>query len=80
MIVLLKLPDVEARTGLAKPTIYARAKSGLFPPPVKIGKRASAWPADEIASVSHAYIAGKTEDEIRELVARIVRERTGLAV
>ena len=40
---LLRLPDVEARTGLKKSAIYAGIKSGTFPVPVKLGPRAAAW-------------------------------------
>ena len=47
---LLRLPDVEARTGLKKSAIYAGIKSGTFPVPVKLGPRAAAWPESEIAS------------------------------
>ena len=79
MNTLLRLPAVMERTGLARPTVYLRAKQGLFPRPVKLGSHLSAWPESEIVAVNAAYIAGKTEDEIRELVARLERERAGLA-
>lgn len=46
---LLRLPDVEARTGLRKSAIYAGMKSGTFPACVKLGARAAAWPESEIA-------------------------------
>lgn len=45
---LLRLPDVEARTGLKKSAIYASMKSGSFPKCLKLGPRASAWPSSEI--------------------------------
>ena len=52
---LLRLPDVEARTGLKKSAIYAGMKNQTFPPCVKLGARAAAWPETEIAE----WIAGK---------------------
>ena len=76
---LLRAKAVIERTGLARSTIYLHAKQGLFPPPVKIGMNVAAWPEQEIRHVMEARIAGKTEDEIRNIVARIIRERTGLA-
>lgn len=39
----LRLPQVEAKVGLKRSTIYAMAKQGEFPSPVKLGARASAW-------------------------------------
>lgn len=45
---VLRLPQVQARTGLARSTIYAAAKQGTFPKPFKIGLRAVAWSESEI--------------------------------
>jgi prophage regulatory protein len=45
---LLRLPAVESRTGLRKSAIYAGMKSGTFPPCLKLGARASAWPSSAI--------------------------------
>lgn len=45
---LLRLPDVMRQTGLRRAAIYARIREGIFPPPVKIGKRAVAWPESEV--------------------------------
>jgi len=72
---LLRLPAVMERTGLARPTVYLRAKQGLFPRPVKLGSRMAAWPENEVAAINAARIAGKSDSEIRELVARLERER-----
>lgn len=45
---LLRLPAVRAITGLQKSSIYAKAKKGTFPKPVKVSSRAVAWRSDEI--------------------------------
>ena len=45
---LERLPSVRARTGLSRSEIYRRIASGDFPPPVKLGERASAWNSAEI--------------------------------
>lgn len=42
---LLRLPSVEAQTGLSKSEIYRRIKLGTFPAPLKLGARAVAWPS-----------------------------------
>jgi len=50
---LLRLPSVESLTGLKRAHLYNLARKGLFPKPLKIGARASAWQASEV----HAWIA-----------------------
>ena len=42
-LILERLPQVKARTGLSRSEIYRRVASGDFPAPVKLGERASAW-------------------------------------
>lgn len=76
MNTVLRVPAVMAATGLARPTLYARVKAGLLPPPIKLGLRASAWPADEVSAVNEALIAGLPESEIKALVVRLVHRRT----
>lgn len=44
---LLKLPEVMARVGLAKATIYTRIQNGGFPKPVSLGS-SSRWVESEI--------------------------------
>jgi prophage regulatory protein len=44
----LRMPALEARVGLKRPTIYALAATGKFPKPIKLGPRASAWVLAEI--------------------------------
>jgi prophage regulatory protein len=45
---LLRLPHVEARTGLKKSAIYAGMKAGTFPNCIKLGPRAAAWPSSAV--------------------------------
>lgn len=45
---LLRLPQVLARVGLGKSSIYAAILAGDFPRPVSIGARAIAWPESSI--------------------------------
>ena len=73
---LLRRPEVEARSGLKRAAIYARIAAGLLPRPVKIGVRVSGWPAREITAVNEALIQGRSDDEIRHLVANLVAKRT----
>jgi prophage regulatory protein len=72
---LLRLPRVRDLTGFGTTSIYGRAKAGLFTPPVKLTERCSAWPEHEVAAINGAVIAGKSEDEIRALVAQLIVQR-----
>lgn len=54
---LLRLPDVRARTGLSRASIYAAIKRGDFPRPIALGTRAVAWPASEVEQWVQARIA-----------------------
>lgn len=45
---LLRLPDVEQRTGLKKSSLYALMADGLFPKVIKLTKHSSAWLESEI--------------------------------
>lgn len=45
---LLRLPEVEARVGLRKSSIYDGVKNGTFPTPVKLSRRAVCWPEASI--------------------------------
>ncbi|UZT80736.1 AlpA family phage regulatory protein [Ectopseudomonas chengduensis] len=76
---LLRLPAVMNATGLTRSTLYLRIKQRLMTPPVKLGERVAAWPADEVEAINAARIAGKTTDEIRELVTQLEQQRTAKA-
>ncbi|WP_018144886.1 AlpA family transcriptional regulator [Thioalkalivibrio sp. AKL6] len=56
--ILQRMPDVRRRTGLSRSTIYRLIQEGRFPKPIKIGDRASAWPA----SVIDRWIAERVSD------------------
>ena len=73
---LLRLPVVLNMTGLARSTLYLRISQGLMPPPVKLGERCVAWPEHEVTAVNAALVAGKSEDEIRQIVTWLQEQRT----
>jgi len=75
MTTLLRLPKVIERVGLQRTAIYDRIGSGLFPSPIKLGLRASAWPAHEVDACNDAIIQGKTPEEIKALVQQLHAQR-----
>lgn len=48
MKAILRLPEVKARTGLPRSTIYFRVSKGTFPAPVSLGARSVGWVESEI--------------------------------
>lgn len=56
-LVLLRLHQVRARTGLSRSEIYRRIAAGDFPKPIKLGERASAWAEHEVTAWIAARIA-----------------------
>lgn len=72
---ILRLPAVKAESGASRSTIYLRIQQGLWPKPVRLGPRSVGWPASEVAAINAARIAGKTDDEIRELVTKLEAAR-----
>ena len=79
MNTFLRLKRVMDVMGISRSTVYLRIKQGLMPPPVKLGERSSAWPNYEISAINAARIAQKSNDEIRELVAHLQRQRMSAA-
>ena len=77
---ILRRKQVETDTGYSRSTIYLRIAQGLWPRPVSLGPRAVGWPAGEVAAINAARIAGKSDDEIRDLVTKLHAERGACAV
>ncbi len=47
---MLRAPEVMARTGLSRVTIWRRVRAGTFPAPVELGVNSVGWPASEITA------------------------------
>ena len=45
---ILRLPQVKARTGLSRSSIYLRMQSNNFPSPISLGGRAVGWLESDI--------------------------------
>jgi prophage regulatory protein len=77
-LTILRCNQVKERTGLSRSTIYLRIQEGTFPKPVNLGIRAVGWPSGEVAAIIAAFVAGKKDDEIRALVAKMEEARKGM--
>lgn len=76
---ILRMPSVKRETGhRSHASIYGAIREGLFTAPVQIGQRAVGWPDYEVESINAARIAGKSDEEIRNLVKRLHAKRVGV--
>lgn len=66
---LERLPDVCARTGLAKTTIYRLIREGKFPAPVPLAGRTRAWSSVSVDDWIAACIAAGTNKGVLPNVA-----------
>ena len=53
----LRRPAVEEATGLSRSTIYEMMDRGEFPRPIRVGRRAVAWPESSVL----AWLAKRPE-------------------
>lgn len=72
---ILRLPAAKSESGYSRSTIYLRIAQGLWTKQVRLGPRCIGWPAHEVAALNAARIAGKTDNEIRELVVKLEAAR-----
>lgn len=75
-----RLKTVIERVGKKKSSIYRDIHDGLLTRPVSVGARSVGWPSHEIDEIISARIAGKSSDEIKELVVRLMAKRKGLSL
>lgn len=74
-IMFWRRPVVRAQTGESDSTTQRRIRAGLFPPGIPLGPRSVGWPAHEVEAVNAAKVRGASEDELRQLVGRLVARR-----
>lgn len=75
---MMRLPIVLQERGRSRSAHYLDIQQGVCTKPVSLGARSVGWPAAEIAALNAARIAGKSDDEIRELVRDLESKRGGV--
>lgn len=70
-----RLRQVLAVTGRACSTLYEDIRKGLWPPGIRIGGVSVGWLEHETQAILAARVAGKSDEEIRQLVNDIVVAR-----
>ena len=80
---LLRGREVDARNGWnSANTRRDHVKRGTLTPPIRLSPGPTTpalWPEHEIEAILRARLAGKSEDDIRALVARLAADRQGSA-
>ena len=72
---IIRFPETQRKTGSPRSSLYWYMRCGLFVKPVKIGPRSSGFPEHEVDAIVAARVAGKSDAEIRELVADLHARR-----
>lgn len=55
---ILRRKQVEARTGLARSTIYQHVRAGTFPAPISLGAKSVGWIEAEV----NAWLEARIDD------------------
>jgi predicted DNA-binding transcriptional regulator AlpA len=70
--VLLRLPEVQRRLGNAgRSSVYDLVNAQLLHRPTRFGAKATGWLEAGLDEIIAARLAGKGDDEIRKIVARL---------
>jgi len=69
------MAELKERRGKSRSTIYSEISRGLFLRPFRLGPRAGGWFQHESDLVDAARAAGKSDKEIRQLVANLEAAR-----
>lgn len=72
---VIRKPEACNFAGLSNTSLFEQTKLGLFPPPISIGARAVGFIFHEIQTVIAARSIGKSDDEIRQIVKALIKQR-----
>ena len=72
---ILRNSNVRQLFNICKSTVNNRVRDGLLPPPISLGARAVGWVQLECETVLAAMIAGKSPEEIKLIVNKLVTKR-----
>lgn len=60
---------------IGRTKLHNDVRDGLWTKPIKPSRKCARWPASECIALNQARIAGKTDEEIRELVRKLEAAR-----
>ncbi|WP_413699255.1 helix-turn-helix transcriptional regulator [Psychromonas sp. KJ10-10] len=77
-IQIIRAKEVHQILSIGRSSLYKRIEDGLLPPSVNLGGRAVGFVESEIQLVLKALVAGKKQNEIKQLVVDLVNQRQSL--
>lgn len=78
-IQIYRIKAVSIQTGLSPSTIYRRIKQNLFTKSIPIGGERVGWLSSEVDAINKARVSGKTDEEIKLLVAKLEAARCAMS-
>lgn len=72
---IVREPERRKITGIPTSSWYDLIHNGLAPQAVKLSEYTAGWPYTELTALNAAKIAGKSNDEIRTLVTKLMTAR-----
>ncbi|KZZ58851.1 hypothetical protein A3762_06670 [Oleiphilus sp. HI0125] len=72
---LMRQPEACKTLGIGRTTFYNDINNERMTPGIAVTSRTKAWPSDEVIAVQKARIAGKSTDEIKQLVRELIEKR-----
>ena len=72
---VIRKPEACNVAGLSNTSLFEQIKAGTFPPTLPLGARAVGFLEHEVQAVLAARSIGKSEDEIRNIVKGLIKQR-----
>jgi prophage regulatory protein len=72
---LVRASAAHQTLGIGKSLFYLWQKKGLIPQGIAMGPRVVVWPSAELDCIIRARVAGKSDDEVKQLVAELTAAR-----
>ncbi len=73
---VLRVPEVLARHGVSRTTIFRLERDGEFPQRIQLSRNSVGWAEDEIDAFHNALRAGKTAKEAVAVAMEVRRKAT----
>lgn len=72
---IIRRPALLEFLQISRSNLYKKIEDGLWPKPIQLGSRAVGFLSTENEQMLAAMIAGKTQDEIKQLVKTLENSR-----
>lgn len=72
---IIRKPEIKLLTGLSTTSQFEQIRDGLLPKYINLGARSVGLFEHEVQALLAARAAGKSKDEIREIVKALIKQR-----